>query len=452
MVQELKRRLSNMGMQQMTGRNRIQWNDHQKVIILKVVISGAFYPNMYTTDVQNDPMLEYQVFHALNGRDPTKTVYFSGFTKENVRELYVNAIQDLFKRVVADRDVSSIGVSFDDDSEKVFVTFDTEKCNADRRQHWESMRATIPGRIPAEVYKAIKLRHSPMQLSLLPPAQERKLAADSGIAVMLDREYVPKTVLHEHGQDFCRAPRLEDTDTGRITCVETCSKFWFQPSERHEVVEHFDLELNAANEEWLDKMPLQAFKLMNKSIIVVGVREQDGRLKRGRLTNWMYDDAKKNYRCTIRFIDTGELQATTSDQLRVFNEHAMLSVDQAKAPPNCYQCCLAEVKPSLMNVSGGNQWEKDTIDYMQQLVEGKMVTIEVGKPPFLCGLERVVGQNVGKVALASKRRHSLVQVEFLLLFFSLDFLRCQWRRERKSARQFSLLERRPHPLEVCRQK
>lgn len=382
MVQELKNRLFKVGIHESNGPNRIQWNDTQKVIILKAVISGAFYPNIFTTDIQNDPMLEYEVFHAMNGRDPTKTVYFSGFGKENIREVYVQAIQNIFKGVVGEKNVGTIGISFDEDSEKVFVSFDSEKCNHDRRAHWESMRATIPGRISAEVYKAVKLRQSrvPIQLSLLPPAQEQQLAENTGIGVKVNGKFVRTKPKYENGQDFCKAPRFEDTDTGEITFVETCSKFWFQPSAQKEVAEHFDIELNAEKDEWLEPISNEDFKTMNKTVIVVGVN--NGRFKRGRLTSWAFDELKCSYRCTIRFIDTGEIQGTSSDFLYVFNKRGKLTSDQAILPPQCYQCCLVEVKPSQLNISGGNQWEKDTIEYMQRFVEGKPIKIEVSMQMF----------------------------------------------------------------------
>lgn len=167
--QELERRLFHLGIAETNGVNRIRWNDSQKIIILKVVISGAFYPNIFTTDTTNNPMNEHQICHALNGRDPARTVFFSGFPKNNVRQLYVKGIKNLFcKTVVNEKDIDSVKISFDDDSEKVFVTFDMERGCNDQIAHWESTRSSIPGQISSEVYKSVRMRLArvPMQISL----------------------------------------------------------------------------------------------------------------------------------------------------------------------------------------------------------------------------------------------------------------------------------------------
>lgn len=169
--QELQERLLKLGLQEIQGVHRMHWTDSQKIIILKVVISGAFYPNVFTTDTSNNPMNEHQICHALNGRDPTRTVFFSGFPKNTTRQLYVKAIKNLFRgSVVDDTDMDNVKISFDDDSEKVFVTFDMEKGCNDEIAHWESTRSSIPGRIASEVYKSVKMRQAriPMHIPLLP--------------------------------------------------------------------------------------------------------------------------------------------------------------------------------------------------------------------------------------------------------------------------------------------
>lgn len=171
MVQDLAKRLNDMNIRPLAGQNAIQWTDTEKVIVLKVIISGAFYPNYFATEASNSPMMEHSIYHAMNGRDPNTTVFFSGFRNENIRQLYVKPITEPFRNtVIDDNNFDCIKVSFDKDSEKVFVTFDINKSVDDSNQFdWESKQSTIPGRIISEVYKSVKMRKSriPFRISVM---------------------------------------------------------------------------------------------------------------------------------------------------------------------------------------------------------------------------------------------------------------------------------------------
>lgn len=160
MVQELTKRLEKLGICELQGGEKIRWTDAEKAIILKVVIAGSFYPNFFTTIPITNPMVEREVFRVMNGRDPHNTVFYTGFRKSNIRQLYVNSIQNLFRNTVVDEeDIGCVKVSFDNDSEKVFVTFDIDgKANDDDSSDWLTHRCSIPGKTAMEVYKAVKMR------------------------------------------------------------------------------------------------------------------------------------------------------------------------------------------------------------------------------------------------------------------------------------------------------
>lgn len=160
LVQELTQRLDKLGIREPHGVEKIRWTDPEKVIILKVVIAGAFYPNFFATLPITNPTVEKEVFRHLNGRDPDNTVFFTGFRTENIRELYVNSIQNIFRNtVVDDEHIGCVKVSFDRCSEKVFVTFDIDRSvNDGKRTDWLTQRCSIPGKSLMEVYKAVKMR------------------------------------------------------------------------------------------------------------------------------------------------------------------------------------------------------------------------------------------------------------------------------------------------------
>lgn len=156
LVQELKQRLDKLGIREATA---VRWTEQEKAIILKVVIAGAFYPNFFATAPISNPMVERDVFHVMNGRDPNTTVYFNGFRSDIIRELYVDSIRNLFLGTVVEKaDLNSIKVSFDANSEKVFVTFDKVKNgNTDVRTDWETRHCSVPGKALTEVYKSVKM-------------------------------------------------------------------------------------------------------------------------------------------------------------------------------------------------------------------------------------------------------------------------------------------------------
>lgn len=165
LVAELKQRLDKLGLYNLK-KDKVRWTDKEKSIILKVIISGAFYPNFFATSPSNSTV-EHEVFRILNGRDPNKTVFFTGFRPDHIRELYVDSIKKFFvKSVVDENRINDIHVSFDRFSEKVFVSFGNDAKSIEKNPlHW-NMRSFIPGRTQPEVYKALKMSQMRMPLDI----------------------------------------------------------------------------------------------------------------------------------------------------------------------------------------------------------------------------------------------------------------------------------------------
>lgn len=158
LVQDLKNRLTGLGIEEPTGVNRVIWTDEQKTIIMKVVIGGAFYPNLFLRSTPDTQKYEADVFNTLNGRDPYTTVYYQGFNEQYIREMYTSPIKQLIGNGIVDEaDKRSVKVSFGAQSERVFVTFEPPS-NGVKGDHWMTNRSKIPGKIGIEVYKAIKKR------------------------------------------------------------------------------------------------------------------------------------------------------------------------------------------------------------------------------------------------------------------------------------------------------
>lgn len=156
-VNELKARLEQMNIQSSNNTNsinHIEWNANEKPIILKVVIAGAFYPNYFerTSSVKSDDPAN-DLFKSIGARDPRTTVYYTGFPREHCRQLYIKSIKEtVIRHGVVDRnDADRIRVTFDPNSNKMFITFDVQKI--------KNKENLMPGSVCMEVYKALKLRN-----------------------------------------------------------------------------------------------------------------------------------------------------------------------------------------------------------------------------------------------------------------------------------------------------
>lgn len=150
-VLELKDRLLHFGIKEQTGRPL--WTRAEKHVIWKMIIAGAFYPNFFIRSGVNEEIGDREAYHRLNGRDPCNTVYFSGFDQKYIGPLYQQNIKELLKDCTPDP--RSMLVSFDNSSEKIFVTF--RKIDEDSYQtKGDSGVEIVPGQVATEVYKAVK--------------------------------------------------------------------------------------------------------------------------------------------------------------------------------------------------------------------------------------------------------------------------------------------------------
>lgn len=137
------------------------WNRNEKYIVLKVVISGAFYPNYYSRSTNSKRAMEADTVKVLSGRDSSDTVYFSGFKPYDFPHMYIKTIKDILLRnkVINERDFHNITVSPDSVAEKVYVTFKNSGKENDVKEYGVACQ---PGLVLTEVYKAVKLSNLKM--------------------------------------------------------------------------------------------------------------------------------------------------------------------------------------------------------------------------------------------------------------------------------------------------
>lgn len=156
LVTEINQRLQYFGIREHSGTSRPLWTRAEKYVVWKIIIAGAFYPNYFIRSNSYEDDGDREAFHRLNGRDPCNTVYFSGFDQKYIGPLYQKTIKDLLKDCTPDP--RNMLVSFDQSSEKVFVTFRKIDDERYRAPGGDSGVEVIPGQVATEVYKAVKFQ------------------------------------------------------------------------------------------------------------------------------------------------------------------------------------------------------------------------------------------------------------------------------------------------------
>lgn len=168
-INEIKCRLERINIKSGQGVNAVQWNDNEKSIILKVVIAGAFYPNLFARSAAIPDSDDYtrSAFSSIGTRDPRNTIYLTGFDRDRVRDLYKKSIKHVFieNGIVPKEMEHCIKVNFDNGSNKTFVSFKTDDDDVRSNRGSELM----PGNVSTDVYKSMKLRQMriPIQIRTL---------------------------------------------------------------------------------------------------------------------------------------------------------------------------------------------------------------------------------------------------------------------------------------------
>lgn len=129
----------------------IDMNPEEKLMMIKVCIAGAFYPNYFFCN----KTMTHDDHKILDCKDPFTTVYFKGMDQKFVGQLYEKEIrQNLVNAGVCDK-LSEMKVSFDNNSTKMFVTF-RDLTNRETSSEADRSQIIIPGRVLSQVYKALK--------------------------------------------------------------------------------------------------------------------------------------------------------------------------------------------------------------------------------------------------------------------------------------------------------
>lgn len=331
---------------------------------------GAFYPN-YFFRAPHDDAFDRDTFKSLYGRDPNATVYFAGFNHKYVGPLYTEAIRNMFAEIVGSG--KSVHVSFDVNTEKIFVTFRASRHGAtDADEFLEA----VPGSVMPEVYKAVKMRKcrqsGPLQLSVMNPKEALEMAEHYGLGVVERGTFVPKKRVRRN-IEMIAIPRVATKEVyGRVTFVETPHRFFVRASDEDSLMRTIFDELNA---------DLKQFDTWDEVTVgaVVAAR-YCGEFHRAKVINVMRQASRHSYR--VRIIDFGMFADVHLGDLRQLLGPAEQFAD---IPPRVFECRLAEVQPSSM-ASDKAVWTVEAVNAFGELIKGMTTDVccEVQRMVFYC--------------------------------------------------------------------
>lgn len=105
LVKELKARLESMNIRPTIGPQHIVIKDSEKVLLMKTIIAGAFYPNYFSRSCDAGQVDEKEVCKTIHSLDRNSTVYFTNMALNQPGPLYEQRIKDIMKPISDDVDV-----------------------------------------------------------------------------------------------------------------------------------------------------------------------------------------------------------------------------------------------------------------------------------------------------------------------------------------------------------
>lgn len=216
-IEEIKKRLRNFKIENLPFGRQPIWNNREKIFAVKIAIAAAFGVGNFNIPVI-DESCERDAFNMVENLDPRNTVYFRNMPIELVGRVYEpQIIQNLIDEGVCS-DRSKVKVTFDyGQSERVYVSFLNE--------------GNDDGKIPQEVYNAVKLRRirNEMRIRVMTSDETLNFAIENGFGYMKDGKYVEYRNTMKN-PEYCALPTcFENELKGLVTNVISFSKFYFRP-------------------------------------------------------------------------------------------------------------------------------------------------------------------------------------------------------------------------------
>ncbi|XP_034239304.1 probable ATP-dependent RNA helicase spindle-E [Thrips palmi] len=338
LVDELRKRLKNLGVYESTSEARPQWDRPLLPILRKVVIAGAFYPNYFVRSAQGGQVVEKDAVKAVNGKDPCSTVYLSGLPSHQPPQLYSKAFADILGKYAGV--VSNVSY---DGSSKVYIDFERK------------ISEYLPGKISYPVYRAVKMRQLriPIEIPVLSPEEAEKRMKKYGETA--DR-YLCIGKLKAPPKD--RLPSLSVEYIKFVpSYVDNPNKFWIHCGIEAEL-ESVQIKLNT---------PGNVFTLTEKPV-VGGIFAAPFPLDSGILYRAQISSVDMESKIAdVKFIDYGNVEKMPIKLLCEFGPSIQDLRMTHLVPPFALECSLMGIGPSFLSNENGI-WSEESIGKFMKLI------------------------------------------------------------------------------------
>ncbi|XP_054758320.2 ATP-dependent RNA helicase TDRD9-like isoform X1 [Lytechinus pictus] len=326
LVAELEDRLSNANIRLPKGnpRNQQRQDPTHNLLILKVVLAGAFYPNFFTW-VPSD---EAESLKILSGKDPCTTVMVKNVPPHG--ELYASSIGKLFQ-------CCGKGKKLFFEDTKLFVQFERQS----------DYSAILPA-----VYHAVKMRHlkMPLELGVFEIDQETKVESNVGrghfkshrTAVSMSSGGPQQVPLPDASTDWCLI---------MPTAVVDGNRFWAHYM-NEETLQIMLTLLEKANDAGYRELEALDMNEIREGDLVLAPYTDDNQTRyfRAKILHIRRPsrDSMQGNQVEVFFVDYGNREVIPEKYLRYLPK-SLLNI-----PFQAFECVLAGIKP--LYKLPHNQW------------------------------------------------------------------------------------------------
>ncbi|GFT80946.1 ATP-dependent RNA helicase TDRD9 [Nephila pilipes] len=345
---DIRKRLHNLNIR-VESSQRFQNAEEPNIMILKMVIAGAFFPFYYV----QEPLDEKEIHRNINENDPLSTVSITGLPPKH-GILYATALKEMFA-------CCHENISIEFEESRAYVKFLSSYDKSTSLVH------------PA-VYMAVKMRklRIPLELSVFSHEEaERKisqlLSSISGASNMLVSNRI--TVSEMSLLKRIALPPLEMSLIQIfITQVNNCGHFWARYV-TPEINNHQNfLQITINKEEGKNLKKLTEQPRINKLYLAPFVQGNDKSLYyRAQVQEIQLP------KVTIFFVDYGNALTIHISELREIPES---TPDVVNTPALAFECHLAEIKPSSCKSSSGN-WSSQANIWFKKQVNGQTLYAQI---------------------------------------------------------------------------
>uniref|UniRef100_A0A182QHI4 Probable ATP-dependent RNA helicase spindle-E n=1 Tax=Anopheles farauti TaxID=69004 RepID=A0A182QHI4_9DIPT len=377
LVQELTVRLMRANIQ--SARCAAGWTTSEKTLVLKVIMAGAFYPYYFIPAITTDrEMGDRKVYMEIGGRDPFRTVFFTGFDHANyIGPLYRRQIRALLTDRKPDPEKHSLmKVEFDRSTNRVFVCFEYAPDRLCTDQASQAEARNMLDRIHPSVFEAIKLRNlrrGQSELMVMHHEEAIAFATSKRLGEWRDSEWHPRRVeipnVHLSVVPPIHCTRL----VAIVTHVDHPNKFFLRPTDdtNKHVYERIDQQLSRCAAKLRPFPADHRFRV--REIVAAPVPNTADR-KWGRAKLLKQRTIRGLEHWVVHLLDYGCTATLAVTELRQLQGTPLESLTQI--PERVFEASLAEVQPSVV-VSPNEIWLVEAIEQFRDEVLGKQVHVEV---------------------------------------------------------------------------